>query len=131
MTAPGDALPYRHRPCARCPYRVDLVGVVAFPNLAAYAAGTHVEADGTGPPVGGMLFACHREGTDPSMLCAGWLAVEGNAHPSIRLAVSMGLIPADALAPSDGWPELFPTTVDMIGVQGYDLRAELDRPGPA
>lgn len=112
----------RARPCARCPFRLDLVGRTAFPNLRTYAAGTCVLADGTGPDFGAPLFACHKAGTGPARLCAGWLAVEGHAHPSIRLAYGMGLIPAEALHAGDDWPDLFASAVEMFDVQAYDAR---------
>jgi hypothetical protein len=107
-----EALLRRRRPCPRCPFRRDLVGDVAFPNLRDYAAGTCVDEHGTGPEIGAPLFACHVDGPEVPRLCAGWLAVEGHAHPSVR--------------PGEDWPELFGSAVEMCDVQAYDARLTVD-----
>lgn len=110
----------RRRPCESCPFRRDLVGVRAFPNLREYAAGTCVREDGSGPEMGDPLFACHMDDPGVPRLCAGWLAVEAYAHPSVRLALGLGLLPAEALRPGEGWPELFGSAVEMCETQAYD-----------
>lgn len=115
----------RRRPCPHCPFRRDLVGEVAFPNLAEYAAGTCVQEDGSGPAFGGLLFGCHMDSVESARLCAGWLAVEGHAHPSVRAAVSLELLPVEALTSGEGWPDLFSSATEMIKEQAYDAYADL------
>ncbi|MFI0406625.1 DUF6283 family protein [Actinomadura sp. 3N508] len=93
------------RPCRTCPWRVDTAGRITYANLAEYAAGT-IGGPGEEAPLGAPMFACHAvEGR----LCAGWLAVAGHEHLTVRFAVAVGALPATALAPGAGWPELFPT----------------------
>lgn len=74
----------------------------------------------TAPEVGlnAPMFACHKTAEGKEIACAGWLAVEGADHLGIRLAVITGHIPADALAPKPGWPELFNGYEEMAAAQG-------------
>ncbi len=50
--------------------------------------------------------------------CAGWLAVVGREHLGVRLAVITGRLPAEALDPGPGWPELFSDYRQMATAQG-------------
>ncbi|MGH3240884.1 MAG: DUF6283 family protein [Spirillospora sp.] len=94
------------RPCRTCPWRVDTAGRIVYPNLAEYAAGT-IGGPGEEAPLGAPMFACHA--VEAGWLCAGWLAVVGRDHLTVRCAVAVGALPATALDPGLGWPELFPT----------------------
>lgn len=94
------------RPCRSCPWRVDTAGRIAYPNLAAYAAGT-IGEPGAEAPLGALMFVCHT--IELGWLCAGWLAVVGRDHLTVRFAVAVGALPAAALTPGPGWPALFPT----------------------
>ncbi|WP_242890763.1 DUF6283 family protein [Actinomadura litoris] len=109
--APGAAPPIPHcaRPCRTCPWRVDTVGRIAYSNLAEYANGT-VGGPGAEAPLGSLLFACHAV---DGWLCAGWLAVAGRDHLTVRFAVAVGALPAAVLIPGHGWPALFPTYTAM------------------
>lgn len=98
------------KPCPTCPWRLDQDASV-IPNfrleLAERLAGTSPDERGMGPELGAAQFACHQSKEDP-VVCAGWLAVHGSAHPAVRIKVIEGEVPVEALRPGDDWPELEP-----------------------
>jgi Family of unknown function (DUF6283) len=61
-----------------------------------------------GPEFGAPQFACHQSHEGGEVVCAGWLAVHGHKHPSVRLGVANGSVPVEALEPGEDWPELEP-----------------------
>lgn len=63
------------------------------------------------------MFACHKSPEGREEACAGWLAAVGAEHIGIRLAVAWGRLPASALTPGDGWPELFDSYAKMSAAQ--------------
>jgi hypothetical protein len=77
--------------------------------------------DGTGgtAPLGAPVFGCHKgaPGTGADMACAGWLAMFGDRHVAIRMAIAMDRLPAEALAPKAGWPPLYTTWEAMAAAQ--------------
>lgn len=96
------------RPCRTCPWRTDSSAddIPNFdPELAERLAET-CPHDGIGPDFGASLFACHESDEGREVACAGWLAVVGHAHPTVRMAVLAGQLAAARLTPGDGWPEL-------------------------
>ena len=101
------------RPCANCPWRRDAEGRIAFSNLVEYAAST---IPGRPEFVGpfGELFACHMVKTEPGMLCAGWFAIVGHSHPTVRLGLGLGVYPTGALDVRAGWPALFGSFEEMV-----------------
>jgi hypothetical protein len=66
------------------------------------------------------MFGCHKgaPGTDDDLACAGWLAVAGAEHIRVRLAVALGDLPASALSPGDGWPELYDSYGELAAANG-------------
>jgi hypothetical protein len=94
------------RPCAECPFRKD-VEPGQFP-AERYAAlrGTCRSDDTVQAPLGSAMFACHKSPEGGEFACAGWLAVEGLNHLTVRLAIAQGDLPSDAVRPGEGWPEL-------------------------
>jgi hypothetical protein len=78
------------------------------------------------PRLGDEMFGCHKgaPGTDEDLACAGWLAVFGHRHPTVRLAVVTGRLPGEALAPGANWPPLHESWHDVIEAQ----TAEADTP---
>jgi hypothetical protein len=95
-----------------------------YPNLAAYAADTIPREPGFGAPdpddelaVLGTMFACHTATARP-MLCAGWLAVVGDAHPLVRLAIILGHLDPAVLRAKPGWPALFTSYQEMLDTVG-------------
>lgn len=112
-------LPRRRWPCSACPWKRETADRMTFSNLANYAAGT-CGTPGNEAPIGAEMFACHRSATDPNELCAGWLAAVGYFHLSVRLAIAMGVLPADALTPGEGWPELYGSYDELAAANGAD-----------
>lgn len=107
--------PRRRYPCAECPFRRD-----TKPGQFSSRRYDALRKTSTSPGIDTPMFGCHKgaPGTDEDLACAGWLAVAGNAHPMVRLAVLTGqLDPAD-LQPARGWPELFASYDEMAEAQG-------------
>lgn len=114
-------LRYRRRPCRVCPFRRDVTGEAKrFPNLAEYSAGT-IGRPGAEQPVGAEMFGCHTSRTLPAQLCAGWLAVAGYEHLTVRLAVALHLLPASALMPGPGWPDLYESYAELAAANGAEV----------
>lgn len=114
MTGP---LPYARRPCTECPWRLD-AEPGRFPACRYQALRTTVGRRGAEAPIGAPVFACHKTQEGRDVACAGWLAVAGPDHLGIRLAVATGRLPASALEPGPGWPDLYRTYDDMAAANG-------------
>lgn len=97
----GDLFPRVHRPCDECPWRVD-AEPGRFPSCRYDAL-----RDTTVQRLGAPIFACHKSPEGGERACAGWLAVEGHRHISVRLACAAGRLDPAALEPGDGWPVLY------------------------
>ncbi len=101
----------------RKPWRVDQ-DASDIPNfsldLAEELAGTCPSERGYGPDIGSAQFACHQSHEGEEVVCAGWLAVAGHAHPAVRMGVLFGTVSAEALTPGDDWPELHDTFAEVI-----------------
>lgn len=106
-------IPHQRQPCANCPWRRDApVGEFAaqrYEQLRSAVGGPGAEAGLDAP-----IFACHKSVPGRDRACAGWLAVAGVDHLGMRLAVAMGRLPAEVLAPGSDWPELFSTFDEMV-----------------
>jgi hypothetical protein len=109
-------------PCPTCPWRVDQDATV-IPNFRLELAeeldrtspdekgfGPGFTAEGEPPP----MFACHQSTPSQEIVCAGWLAAVGSAHPVVRLNVLRGEIEPDALEPGPGWPKLHRSFQEVI-----------------
>lgn len=128
-----DALLRRLFPCGPCPIRADNADNPAakFPaerwdRLECTVREGHngaspppfllrpdgwPELDDNGEPIKTPMFACHKgQPGDPDgqIACAGWLAVFGHDHATIRYAATVGRLPASALRPGEKWPPLHP-----------------------
>lgn len=105
-------MPYCVRPCANCPWRRDSPAgeftADRYQALRATAGRPGREA-GLAAPV----FACHKTEPGSDRACAGWLAVAGIEHLGIRLAITLGRLPASVLRPGENWPELFASYDEM------------------
>lgn len=92
-------------PCKTCPWRVDQDATV-IPNfrleLAEGLANTCPDERGFGPDIGTPMMACHQSKPGEEIVCAGWLAVAGHAHPAARLNVFVGTYSPDHLKPPEG-----------------------------
>ncbi len=105
------------KPCPSCPWRVDQ-RASDIPNfsidLAENLAGTCPDERVHGPDFGAAQFACHQSRDGAEVVCAGWLAVAGHAHPAVRLSVMLGDTPHEALTPGGDWSELHESFADVI-----------------
>lgn len=105
------------RPCPNCPWRVDAEpGEFTEERHRALARANGRPGDEA--PIGSPMFGCHKIETEPGAACAGWLAVAGHHHLTVRLAVITDRLPAEALRPGDDWPELFPDYAAMLAHNG-------------
>lgn len=122
MTRP---IRYMPRPCdpsptsGACPFRRDAdpgeFSAERFEILAATAGGPGREA-----PFGAPLFACHHTADGAEVACAGWLAVCGQSHLGVRLALATGQLNPDGIGPKPGWPDLFDDYDEMAAAQTRD-----------
>lgn len=105
------------KPCPSCPWRVDQ-DATAIPNfsleLAEGLAATSPNEQGYGPDFGSPQFACHQSHEGGEIVCAGWLAAVGGAHPAVRMAALTGSVPMEALSPGEDWPELHESFTEVI-----------------
>lgn len=104
------------KPCPSCPWRVDQ-DATAIPNFSLGLAEALAETcprNGYGPDFGAPQFACHQSHEGDEIVCAGWLATNGGAHPGVRMNVLTGRVPAEALSPGENWPELHETFEEVI-----------------
>jgi hypothetical protein len=64
--------------------------------------------------LGAPIFGCHEgePGTGADLLCAGWAAAFESV--SLRIAVSMGLLPISVLDAGQNWPELHADWDEMV-----------------
>ncbi len=106
------------RPCGECPWRQD-TEPGQFP-ASRYEAlrSTTIDDDGNHAGFDAAMFACHKSGEGEEFICAGWLASVGMMNIRVRLLVSAGEIPVEALSPGDDWPPLFDDYDEMASTQG-------------
>jgi hypothetical protein len=83
---------------------------------------TSEQVRGQEPGFSAPLFACHKTAEGRDQARAGWLAAVGHRHLGMRLAVAQGRLPAEALHPGPGWPELFGSYQEMAARQAGDER---------
>ncbi|MEU8075967.1 DUF6283 family protein [Catellatospora citrea] len=105
-------LPHRPTPCGRCPWRTDIPAEA----LPAERAGRLRAACGRpGAEVAPYvpMDLCNQHHDHPELVCAGWLAVHGLDHLGVRIAASLGGLPAAVLRPDPARPPLF-TDLDTM-----------------
>jgi hypothetical protein len=104
------------KPCPSCPWLVGNDGS-DIPNFSlelAEGLRSTCPAGHLGPDFGAPLFACHQSRPGAEILCAGWLATNGHAHPGVRLKIAQGRIEIEALTPRPGWPALHGSFDELI-----------------
>lgn len=130
----SDEMPRRGFPCRECPWQRS-AEPGKFPAERYVELVKTCRPDGRGwPPLpGSAMFGCHLgdPGTGEDLACAGWLAVEGNNHMGVRLAIAQGRLPMEALQPGPNWPELYDSYEEMAVANGADVTSEErhDQPG--
>ncbi|WP_436759385.1 DUF6283 family protein [Streptosporangium sp. V21-05] len=106
--------PRRIFPCNECPWRRDAqpgqFSACRYDALASTSGAPGAEAPPSAP-----MFGCHKgePGTNADLACAGWLAVAGENHLGIRIAVAQRRLPVEALTPGAGWPDLYGSYEEM------------------
>lgn len=109
-------LPHRAYPCNECPWRRS-TPPGQFPGTRYDTLRNTSGTRGAEAALNAPLFACHKTAEGQEQACAGWLAAVGAGHLGVRLAVIQGRLPATALQPGEGWPELFDTYDEMADTQ--------------
>lgn len=105
------------QPCKSCPWRCDqkAADIPGFDlALAEQLSDTCPDERNTGPAWGAALFACHQSKPGNELICRGWLAQVGRAHPSIRLAVLQGRLSPQLLTPNPAGPALHNTYPEVL-----------------
>ncbi|MEN4397476.1 DUF6283 family protein [Mycolicibacterium conceptionense] len=115
-------LPHCVRPCANCPWRRDSAAG-EFSAERYQALRVTVGSPGREAGLDAPIFACHKSEPGRDRACAGWLAVAGVDHLGIRLAVTLGRLPATVLQPGPDWPDLFNSYDEMADRNGLPTGA--------
>lgn len=105
------------QPCASCPWRLDQ-DATAIPGFvlakAEALAATSPDERGMGPGWGSPMFACHQSRDGQEVVCAGWLAQVGAAHPGVRLALMQGTMTPDQVQPQTGLHTTFQEVIRKL-----------------
>lgn len=129
MPRPCDATPASSRNGATpasgpCPFRLDAppgeFTAERYEKLADTAGRPGAEV-----PVDGPMFACHHTSDGAPVACGGWLAVCGDDHLGVRMAMAEGRLPREATRRPAGGPALFESYDAMATQQAagvYDQR---------
>lgn len=116
-----DALRHAVKPCDECPWRKDQpAGRFPPERYEALRPTSQTRASGTAP-YGAPMFACHKTAEGKEIACAGWLAVEGAGHLTVRVAVVQGALDQDALSIGEDWPELHESFAELARVNGAEV----------
>lgn len=115
----------RDHPCARCLWRTDTDLTAATDHdmdLLARANGRppREQANFEAPVVDCSLE--QPDGAQPLPLCAGWLAVIGQHHLAVQLAIALQRLPHGTLAPPSTWPRLYPTLEALLEAREEQLQ---------
>lgn len=105
------------RPCPSCPWQKESTApeIPTFDLARAEGlARCSPDARGVGPDVGAPMFACHQSSCEAEFACAGWLAVAGSAHPTVRYAVHQGRLDPSRLEPGADWPPLHDSYPEVL-----------------
>lgn len=75
------------------------------------------------------VVACHLDQPDtahPLRWCAGWLAVVGQDHLAIRLAIAFEALPDHAVIPRTNWPRLNASLDALLEARATQLARPTD-----
>ncbi len=117
------------KPCSSCPWQIDSVAQ-DIPNfdlaLAEGLMNCCPDKRGMGPDFGASIFACHQSKVGAEIACAGWLAIVGHRHPSVRLAIMAGRLAPESLNTKPGWPALHASYSEVLKKLRANVKAEQD-----
>ncbi|MET7685194.1 DUF6283 family protein [Streptomyces sp. NPDC005423] len=120
----GATYDYRDRPCAQCLWRTDsdLTATTEHDmQMLARADGRPRElASFTAPVVDCPLD--RPDGAQPLPWCAGWLAVVGQHHLAVQLAIALNALPPNAFAPRGTWPSLYSSLAALLEAREEQLQ---------
>lgn len=132
--AAGATYDYRDRPCAQCLWRTDsdLTATTDhdMERLARADGRPRDPASFSAPVVDCPLD--RPDGVQPLPWCAGWLAVVGQHHLAVQLAIALNALPSNALAPRGTWPSLYSSLAALLEAREEQLqrrRAGRERQG--
>jgi len=117
-----SALPHIARPCPECPWRRD-----AEPGKFSQERYRALQATSDQSGLHAPMFACHMTQEGREQACAGWLAIAGEQHLGVRLAVINHRLDPTALRPRAGWPALHQSYEALVAHQGYEEEVRDDR----
>lgn len=103
---------YMRRPCPRCPWRKDAVGVFPAKAFAHSARTAHDMSE--------SMFGCHNTGTEHPKTCAGFLLRGAEHNLQVRLGRAFGRISDDVDA---GGHELHDGYISMAIANGVPADA--------
>lgn len=90
----GTSGSYRRKPCEECPWRVDKTG--NFPAEAFRHSANTAEDGAT------HTFACHMNGIEKPVDCAGFLLQNADHNLAVRMRIADGKIDPDEVGNPDG-----------------------------
>ncbi|WP_158711656.1 DUF6283 family protein [Streptomyces xylophagus] len=121
---PGATYHSRDHPCARCLWRTDTDLTAASDHdmdLLARANGRPRELATFEAPVVDCSLE-QPDGAQPLPWCAGWLAVIGQHHLAVHLAIAVKALRHGTLAPPDTWPRLYPNLEALLEAREEQLQ---------
>ncbi|MFF9076228.1 DUF6283 family protein [Streptomyces sp. NPDC014872] len=120
---PGVERDHRKLPCTRCPWLTS-TDLTEFSDEDMDMLRRANGCPGAEAPVNAPIVACHRDQPStahPLRWCAGFLAVVGEQHLGIRLALAFEALPPQAVNPPASWPELYPDLDALIAARAEQL----------
>lgn len=123
LLEPGREREHRKRPCTKCPWLTS-TDLTEFSDEDMDMLRQANGRPGAEAPVGAPIVACHRDqpGTAHAMRwCAGFLAVVGEQHLGVRLALAFGALPPQAVRPPARWPQLYRDLDALIAARAEQL----------
>jgi hypothetical protein len=106
----------RKEPCPECPW-VKRTEPDQFPRRNYEQLRNTTGTPGKEVGLDAPLFACHKSQEGKEVPCAGWLAAVGYLSLKVRLLVSHGEIPVEALHSDPNWPELHESFEEMMAAK--------------